>query len=60
MCEVVGQRFIKFWAHAEAVYKWTSLYRFQKKHEQVLDVLTSRVIFDFKHFNFLKKKKMSK
>lgn len=43
MCEIVGKRFIKFWAHADFVYRWTDLYKIQQKHCDNINILTSRV-----------------
>lgn len=43
MCEIVGKRFIKFWAHADFVYRWTDLYKVQQKHCDNINILTSRV-----------------
>lgn len=43
MCEIVGRRFIKFWAHADFVYRWTDLYKIQQKHCDNINILTSRV-----------------
>lgn len=43
MCEIVGKRFIKFWAHADFIYKWTDLYKIQQKHCDNINILTSRV-----------------
>lgn len=48
MCEIVGKRFIKFWAHADFVYRWTDLYRVQQKHCDTIGVLTNRVSMDTK------------
>lgn len=43
MCEIVGRRFIKFWAHADFIYRWTDLYKVQQKHCDNINILTSRV-----------------
>lgn len=43
MCEIVGKRFIKFWAHADFIYRWTDLYKIQQKHCDNINILTSRV-----------------
>lgn len=43
MCEIVGKRFIKFWAHPDCIYRWTGLYKIQAKHCDIIDKLTGRV-----------------
>lgn len=48
MCEIVGKRFIKFWAHADFIYQWTSLYQIQQKHCNIINVLTSHVSLERK------------
>lgn len=43
MCEIVGKRFIKFWAHSNFMYQFTDLYKVQQVHCQNIGLLTDRV-----------------
>lgn len=60
MCEIVGKRFIKFWAHADFIYRWTDLYKIQQKHCDNINILTSRVSdssFPLTNFSLIRKPK---
>lgn len=54
MCEIVGKRFIKFWAHPNFIYRWTGLYKIQAEHCEIIGKLTGRVRIKLAklHINF--------
>lgn len=41
--EIVAERFIKFWAHADFIFRWTDLYKQQQKHLTNLHTLSLHV-----------------